>query len=127
MTLDLRSTFVVLQPDQSAALVKFSPDVYEALDRDFEGFSGRTLVSSFSFDADWSSWEMHPAGDEVVCLLSGEVDMVLARDGNEEVARLRQPGEYVVVPKGIWHTARTRVATAMLFVTPGQHTQHKPG
>jgi mannose-6-phosphate isomerase-like protein (cupin superfamily) len=123
---DLASTFVVLQPDQSATLVKVSPEVYEELDRRFDGFKGRTLVSSYSFDSDWPTWERHPAGDEVVCLLSGDVEMVLQREGGEEVTRLREPGAYVVVPKGTWHTARTRVPTTMLFVTPGQDTQNKP-
>jgi mannose-6-phosphate isomerase-like protein (cupin superfamily) len=123
---DLASTFVVLQPDQSATLVKVSPEVYEELDRRFDGFKGRTLVSSYSFDSDWPTWERHPAGDEVVCLLSGDVEMVLQREGGEEVTRLREPGSYVVVPKGTWHTARTRMPTTMLFVTPGQDTQNKP-
>jgi mannose-6-phosphate isomerase-like protein (cupin superfamily) len=123
---DLATTFVVLQPDQSATLVKVSPDVYEELDRRFDGFRGRTLVSSYSFDSDWPTWEMHPAGDEIVCLLSGDVEMVLQREGQEEATRLRQPGSYVVVPKGTWHTARIRVPATMLFVTPGQDTQNRP-
>jgi mannose-6-phosphate isomerase-like protein (cupin superfamily) len=123
---NLGSTFVVLRPDQSAALVEVSPKVYEELDRQFQGFKGHVLVSSYSFDADWSSWERHPAGDEVVCLLSGEAELVLERGGREERTRLREPGSYVLVPKGTWHTARTRVPTRMLFVTPGQGTEHKP-
>jgi mannose-6-phosphate isomerase-like protein (cupin superfamily) len=123
---DLATTFVVLQPDQSATLVKVSPDVYEELDRRFDGFRGRTLVSSYSFDSDWPTWEMHPAGDEIVCLLSGDVEMVLQRAGSEEITRLREPGSYVVVPQGTWHTARVRVPTTMLFVTPGEGTQNRP-
>jgi mannose-6-phosphate isomerase-like protein (cupin superfamily) len=123
---DLASTFVVLQPDQSAALVEVSPTVYEELDRRFDGFKGCTLVSSYRFDSDWAAWEMHPAGDEIVCLLSGEVEMVLQRGGTQEVARLTDAGSFVVVPKGTWHTARTRVPTTILFVTPGQDTQHRP-
>ena len=70
--------------------------------------------------------ERHPAGDEIVCLLSGDVKMVLDRGGAEEVAGLRDPGSYVVVPKGTWHTARTSVPTRMLFVTPGEGTENKP-
>lgn len=122
----LSSTFIVMQPDQSAVPVEVSPTVYEELDRTFEGFKGRVLISSHSFDADWETWERHPAGDEVVCLLSGDVEMVLDRGGVEEATRLNEPGTYVVVPKGTWHTARTRVPTTMLFVTPGEHTQNKP-
>jgi mannose-6-phosphate isomerase-like protein (cupin superfamily) len=126
MKRDLGETFAVLQPDQSMALIDVTPTVFEELDRRFDGFKGRVLISSFSFDSDWPTWEMHPVGDELVCLLSGDVTMVLARGGAEERIHLRDPGSYVVVPKGTWHTARTSVPTKMLFVTPGQGTENKP-
>ena len=126
MKRDLSSTFVVLQPDQATAQVDVTPTVFEDLDRRFAGFKAHVLMSSFSFEADWPTWEMHPAGDEVVCLLSGDVRMVLAREGGEEVAHLSKPGEYIVVPKGTWHTARTSVPTKMLFLTPGEGTQNRP-
>ena len=126
MSLDLASTFVVLEPDLSTALIDVGPTVFEELDRRFDGFKGRVLISSFGFDSDWTTWEIHPVGDELVCLLSGEVTMVLARGDGEERVHLRDPGSYVIVPKGTWHTARTSVPTKMLFVTPGQGTENKP-
>jgi mannose-6-phosphate isomerase-like protein (cupin superfamily) len=127
MSLDLASTFVVLQPDLSTELIEVRPTVFEELDRRFDGFRGRVLISSFSFDTDWTTWEMHPVGDEVVCLLSGEATLVLDRGGDvKEMARLRTPGSYVVIPKGTWHTARTTVPTKMLFVTPGEGTENRP-
>ena len=67
----LDSTFVVLQPDHSAVPIAVTPTLYEELDRRFEGLKGRLVVSCYRFDADWETWEMHPAGDEIVCLLSG--------------------------------------------------------
>lgn len=126
MKQDLASTFVVLQPDQRAALVQNGPDVFEELDRRFAGFKGHVLIATFAFDANWSTWERHPAGDELVCLLEGNVTMVLDRGTAENEVHLQHPGEYVVVPKGTWHTARTSVPTKMLFVTPGEGTENKP-
>jgi hypothetical protein len=35
-----------------------------------DGLEGR-LVSMHSFDAPWSSWEMHPIGDELVLCVQG--------------------------------------------------------
>ena len=122
MTLDLASTFAVLQPDQSVELVKVTPTVYEELDRRFDHFKGRVLVSLFAFDTDWPSWERHPAGDEIVCLLSGEATFEL--EGRASV-HLHAPGTYAVVPKGVWHTAHTKVPTRMLFITPGEGTEHR--
>jgi quercetin dioxygenase-like cupin family protein len=123
---DLASTFVVLQPNQHGVLVDNSPEVFEELDRRFSGFKGHLLVATFAFEADWTTWERHPAGDELVCLLAGKVTLVLDRDRGREAVELNKPGEYVLVPKGAWHTARTNVPSRMLFVTPGEGTENKP-
>ena len=69
---------------------------------------------------------MHPAGDEIVCLLSGRATLALDRDGREEIVHLARPGAFAIVPKGTWHTARIAVPTQMLFVTPGAGTQNRP-
>ena len=121
--MNLESTFVVLQPDQSAVPIAVTPAIYQELDRRFEGFKGRVLVSCYRFDSDWETWEMHPAGDEIVCLLSGRASFEF--EGRGVVAELTEPGSFVVVPRGTWHTAHTTVPTAMLFITPGERTQHK--
>lgn len=119
----LDSTFVVLQPDQSAVPVAVTRGIYEELNRRFEGFKGRVLVSCFRFDSDWDTWEMHPAGDEVVCLLSGRASFEF--EGRGVAAELSEPGSFVIVPRGTWHTAHTRVPTTLLFITPGEGTQNK--
>src|SRR5205085_8473789 len=69
--MNLASTFAVLGPDLGVTPVPVTPTVYEELDRRFAGFKGHVLVAIFAFDADWPTWERHPQGDEVVCLLSG--------------------------------------------------------
>jgi uncharacterized cupin superfamily protein len=85
------------------------------------------LLSAFSFDAPWSTWERHPAGEELVMLLSGSATVLLEEQGGDvrEIA-LSAPGDYVLVPRGAWHTARTDEPTAMLFLTPGDGTEHRP-
>ena len=119
----LDSTFVVLQPDHSAVPVTKTPTIYEELDRRFENFKGRVLVSCHTFDSDWETWERHPAGDEIVCLLSGRASFEL--EGRGTVAELTKPGEFLIVPRGVWHTAHTNVPTSMLFITPGEGTENK--
>ena len=121
--LDLASTFVVLQPDKSAVPVTVTPTIWDELDRRFDEFKGRVLVSCFGFDSDWDTWEMHPAGDELVCLLSGRASFEF--EGRGTVAELSVPGSFVIVPRGTWHTAHTTVPTRMLFITPGEGTQNK--
>jgi len=92
-----------------------------------DGDEGR-LVSLYRFAASWDSWEMHPAGEELVLCLSGR--MALAQefpDGRVERATLG-PGDYAVNPPGVWHTADIGAgeeATA-LFITSGRGTEHRP-
>ena len=114
--------FVVLDRDFSAETIEVTDTLYAELDEKYDGFSGRVLVSRYSFASDWPTWEVHPAGDEFVYLLEGEADMILALPGGDETVRVREPGDFVIVPRGVWHTAKTNTATTMLFVTPGQGT-----
>ena len=83
------------------------------------------LMSAFTFSAPWSSWERHPAGDELVMLLSGAATLVLEHSGQEHSVQLRTPGDYLLVPRNVWHTARTAVPTTMLFLTAGAGTEHR--
>jgi mannose-6-phosphate isomerase-like protein (cupin superfamily) len=89
-----------------------------------DGAEGR-LVCVLAQDATWDSWERHPGGEEVVVLLSGRVDLVQELDGAEHVVELR-PGQAVINPPGVWHTARVHEPGMALFITPGRGTEAKP-
>lgn len=88
-------------------------------------FGPGKLVSLFEFDHRWDSWERHPAGDEFVCLLSGSVDIILDQEGIESEIELRQAGDFTLVPAGVWHTAKAHAPSTMLFITPGEGTEHR--
>ncbi len=122
--LDLRSSFVVFNRDFLADTVAVTDTIWNDLDERYGDFAGHTLVASFSFDADWPTWEIHPHGDEVVCLVSGDAEMILATQKGKKKVRLATPGSFVVVPRNTWHTAKVHAPTTMLFVTPGQGTQN---
>jgi mannose-6-phosphate isomerase-like protein (cupin superfamily) len=90
-----------------------------------DGTEGR-LVSLFRFTEDWPGWEMHPAGDEVVVCLSGEMHLTQEfPDGRIEKVILK-PGEYAINPPGVWHTADIPGEASALFVTAGVGTQNRP-
>ena len=65
---------------------------------------------------------MHPKGDEFTYLLFGDVDFVLRTGERETIVRVTEERSYLLVPQGVWHTARPRMPTGMLFVTPGEGT-----
>jgi len=118
--------FVVVAPEKRAVVEKNDASLYERLGREYNGFKGHELVSAYEFAEDWTGWEMHPKGDEVVILLSGKVHFHLQLESGEESLTLESSGDYVIVPQGVWHTAKVDAKARMMFITPGEGTQHKP-
>src|ERR687897_2311501 len=84
---DLATTYVQLDDGPAASPVEVDDEFWETIDRRPQLQGGR-LVGTFHNSADWDVWEMHPAGDEVVCLLAGAIDVVLDEPDGE---RLRPP------------------------------------
>lgn len=89
-----------------------------------DGDEGR-LVSMFTFDAPWNSWEVHPRGHEVVICTEGELTLVQEIDGEQRRTTLR-PGEYAINPPGVWHTADVSGRASAVFITAGAGTQVRP-
>lgn len=90
-----------------------------------DGAEGR-LVTIYRFTENWDSWEMHPAGDEVVICTSGLMTLHQQHaDGTTATVNIG-PGEYIINPPGCWHTADIAGETTALFITAGQGTEHRP-
>jgi quercetin dioxygenase-like cupin family protein len=76
-------------------------------------------------EATWTSWERHPAGDEVVVALSGRQTLIQEIDGQQHRIELRA-GQAAINPRGVWHTADVHELGLALFITPGRGTEHRP-
>jgi mannose-6-phosphate isomerase-like protein (cupin superfamily) len=84
------------------------------------------LVAVHRFSENWTGWEMHPAGDEVVYCTNGS--MVLIQefpDGRCDTISL-SAGEYAINPPGVWHTADIAGEAEAVFITPCAGTEHRP-
>jgi uncharacterized cupin superfamily protein len=124
---DISSTYLRLRPDASVEPLPVDNTFWQRISSGQLGtFHNEFLVASAGYEKDWTMWEMHPNGDEVVYLLSGSATFVLQQPQGEVAIGLMKPGEYVLVPKGTWHTAKVQEPCRMLFVTPGEGTQHRP-
>ena len=126
---DLSRTFVHLGAGSTAIPLPdftWSVEQVEAYRARFaaDGNEGR-IVCVIAQDATWDSWERHPAGEEVVFLLSGRIDVVQDLGGANNVVELR-PGLAMVNPVNVWHTARVHEPGLALFITPGEGTEHRP-
>jgi mannose-6-phosphate isomerase-like protein (cupin superfamily) len=122
----LSSTFIVLDAEQAIAEIPNTPSVYQDIDARFPSFQSCVLVAEYAFSEDWPTWEMHPAGDEMLYLLAGEAEIHVRSAGVTRQVRFNTPGSYLVVPKGAWHTAKVNAPCRILFITPGDGTQHLP-
>jgi quercetin dioxygenase-like cupin family protein len=126
---DLARTFVHLGQGSTATPLsdfEWSAEYLDAYAARFaaDGEEGR-LVCVSAQASTWDAWERHPAGDEVVVLLSGRVDVIQELEGRQHVVELRA-GEAMVNPRNVWHTTRVLEPGQALFITPGAGTEHRP-
>jgi mannose-6-phosphate isomerase-like protein (cupin superfamily) len=86
-----------------------------------DGAEGR-LVSLHTFTESWGSWEMHPAGAELVVCVEGRITLHQEVDGADRTAVL-DAGQAIVNPPGVWHTADVDGRATAVFVTAGLGTE----
>jgi mannose-6-phosphate isomerase-like protein (cupin superfamily) len=67
-------------------------------------------------------WEMHPAGDEVLLMLSGELGLEYA-DGSCRGISALGAGRGVVMPRGVWHRLLLREPGLSMVLSPSQGTK----
>lgn len=123
--IDLRSTPLHLGLGSRARAVQgfvWDPDVLAAYGQAVaaDGGEGR-MVMIFPGDGAGDHWERHPAGDEVVVCLSGSVTVI-----REDERVVLWPGEATVNPAGVWHAVDMNGPSAILTITPGVGTEHRP-
>ena len=124
---DIVSTYLHVQDDGRTAALPVSESFWEELASGaYPQLEQGRLMSAFSFSEPWSSWERHPAGEELVLLVSGAATVVLEENGAQREVSLRAAGAFVLIPPNVWHTARASEPTTVLFLTPGAGTEHRP-
>ena len=102
-------------------------DWYDAYDdRHHDDLDEGRIVSLFRFEEPWTSWEMHPTGEEVVCCLQGHMTLHQELPGGDRQSHELGPGEYAINPRGAWHTADADEPVVALFITAGKGTTHRP-
>lgn len=74
--LRLANNFVILSDKFRAETIEVTEDLYQRLDQEYRDFAGHLLVSSYAFDDDWPTWEVHPAGDDQLVVTQSVVNLV---------------------------------------------------
>jgi len=119
----LTETYLQLRDDGGIEAIALTPDFWPGLLSGRRALQGR-LVMAFAMTEDMTHWEPHPAGDEVL-LLSGKMTVVLEADPADERVALH-PGETFVVPRDRWHRIEVVEPGELVFMAPGDGTEHKP-
>jgi quercetin dioxygenase-like cupin family protein len=76
-------------------------------------------------DSSWTTWERHPAGEELVVVLDGHMTLIQELEDGERRVELHA-GEAIINPRNVWHTSDLDEPCRTLFVTPGRGTEHRP-
>ena len=129
MAIDITALPIHLGPGGTARAVQgfdWSPEHLAEYERDTmaDGADGR-MVMMFHMDGPWTNWERHPAGAEVVIACTGTHRFVQELDGGDREVELG-PGEALINPPGVWHTADSVEGGWIVTVTPGLGTEHRP-
>lgn len=74
---------------------------------------------------DWPAWECHPEGDELVIVLAGRATF-LQEMSEGTISVDVGPGDAVLNPRGVWHTANVTEPLRAIYVTPCPGTNHRP-
>ena len=130
---DLMNTYVFLQDGGRAPTIEVTESFWRDLMSGSAASPGAGLVANgvgwltaiYRFERDTPTWEMHPAGDELLVLLSGAIDIVFETDGGHRTVELRE-GRSCMVPRGMWHKQIVRTPGRELAITYGKGTQHRP-
>jgi mannose-6-phosphate isomerase-like protein (cupin superfamily) len=133
-TIDLSRNYLLLDPVGTAVLLPGGGEFWGQLMsgnasdpgiRQLMRSEKGRLLSAVPIGADWTNWEMHPAGDEVLYMLEGKATFVLDLPaGMREIAL--GAGRLLVIPQGVWHTAKVSEPGRLLAITAGLGTQHRP-
>ncbi|MEZ5491207.1 MAG: cupin domain-containing protein [Gammaproteobacteria bacterium] len=103
----------------------FKPEDFESYLNHYCKEDSGLLVMQETSDANWSHWESHPAGHELVIVISGSGTFFQKLNGRIIEMPVRA-GDVVINPPGVWHTADIRETLTAIYITPCPDTCHEP-
>jgi len=124
---DPATTYVEVADGGRATAIPVDAEFWSALTSGARRLDGR-LLCAFDATEDMAHWERHPAGEELILLVSGAVDLIVeTADGTHRTVPLRPGRPAFLVPAGLWHRFAVREAGRLVFLTPGEGTEHRAG
>jgi mannose-6-phosphate isomerase-like protein (cupin superfamily) len=107
-------------PAYDPAVLASSLDPFDF--HEFAPFNGASFAVFHGDDVDASDWELHPDTDEFLFVVRGSVTVEILGAQSSDRHDLTA-GQFVVVPRGLWHRhVKIRDLTELYF-TPGESMQ----
>lgn len=122
-SLRLSETYLELRDDGAVCRIDLTPEFWPDLMAGRRHVDGR-MIMSFELSEDMTHWELHPAGDEILLVLSGRMTVIV--EGSPDECFELSAGQAFVVPRGRWHRLNVCEPGEVVFITPGEGTEHKP-
>jgi mannose-6-phosphate isomerase-like protein (cupin superfamily) len=89
---------------------------------EFAPFNDASFAVFRGDNVDHSDWELHPNTDELLFVLEGSVTVeILTSESTERYGLIA--GQFVVVPRGLWHRHVDIRDLVELYFTPGESIQ----
>jgi mannose-6-phosphate isomerase-like protein (cupin superfamily) len=111
---------------ENAKRVDMTPTFWQEL------FSGQRaesqngwLMSAFMMEKDLPMWELHHNGEEVLVMMSGNIDVIFEIEGQPRTLTLGA-GQACVVPRKTWHTIKVKEPGQLLALSFVHGTEHRP-
>jgi uncharacterized cupin superfamily protein len=118
--IDLATTYLFLERGAGLRVLDVDEGFWAKIDERTDLDDGR-LVMATPMTTDWTNWEMHPAGDEVILVAEGVV-RVHTEPGEPVVVRAP---DLVLMPAGTWHTMDIIEPARVVTITWGAGTRHR--
>ena len=121
---DPSEVYLHLHTDAEVHLEPVTPEFWPQIGDRSDLQTGR-LITGMATDSDWPTWEVHPAGDEVIILTAG-VSRFHLDDGNDVTEHVVAAPRYLLMPKGVWHTMDVVEPGRAVVITWGEGTEMRP-
>lgn len=108
-----------LKPLEGRTPYSSSEDLTDAFTTLASFDSGGVFTGTYSGE---TAWERHTAGDELVHILNGNVELTILTNDDKQIFNLAA-GMVIVVPKGLWHRFLSKGEVTVLSATP-HPTEH---
>ena len=97
-----------------------TPNMHKGAAKPFDGLN----VGVVTMDKASNNGEVHLNGDEILYVISGELNLTSDSNPNESLSLCS--GESCIIKKGEWHKVNVIQTAQLIYITPGLNNEHRP-